>query len=145
MFLRHITFIDISVGRPLLCSLQTMKETVAFPKKIKPIFMNRKLRKKFLKTIFFELKGKDNIYFAGYGFSIGQNLAWGHSSWVHAIQAWFDEVDDYVYGVGLREKRPGESQYDYDRVQIGHYTQVLLTTKTKQNYESNSSFSHTHF
>ena len=51
-------------------------------------------------------------------------MAWGQTSWNNAIQDWFDEVKDFVFGVGKRDKRPGESQQHYDPLVVGHYTQV---------------------
>ena len=44
-------------------------------------------------------------------------MAWGQTSWNNAIQDWFDEVNDFVYGKGPRNK--GDV--------VGHYTQVNIT------------------
>ena len=40
-------------------------------------------------------------------------MAWGHDSWESAIQAWFDEIQDFTFGVGSKNGK-----------QVGHYTQV---------------------
>ena len=40
-------------------------------------------------------------------------MAWGHSNWNAAIQAWFDEVHDFGFGVGSTNGKA-----------VGHYTQV---------------------
>ena len=36
--------------------------------------------------------------FSGLGISVGQNLAFNYDSWDDAIQAWYDEVEDFRYG-----------------------------------------------
>ena len=66
------------------------------------------------------------IYILGYNRSVGQNLAWGsHLTWNGAIQGWFDEVKDFVFGVGKRDQKPGESYAKYVELAVGHYTQVI--------------------
>ncbi|XP_054424776.1 cysteine-rich secretory protein 3-like [Pteronotus mesoamericanus] len=49
--------------------------------------------------------------------SCGENLFMSSNPtlWSHAIQNWFDEKDDFTYGVGPR----------YSDAVIGHYTQVV--------------------
>lgn len=47
-------------------------------------------------------------------FSVGQNLATGYGSWSEAVQAWFNEQNDFTYG--------DKSKNDFGKV--GHYTQV---------------------
>ena len=73
----------------------------------------------------------------GYGTTHGQNLAWGHSSWDHAIQDWFNEVNDFVFGVGKRPQRAGEDDDDYKKVAVGHYTQVNKLFDTFEPFFSN--------
>ena len=51
-------------------------------------------------------------------------MAWRQTSWNNAIQDWFDEANDFVFGEGKRDKREGESQQAYDALAVGHYTQV---------------------
>ena len=51
-------------------------------------------------------------------------MAWGQTSWNNAIQDWFDEVKDFVFGVGKRKKESCESQQAYDALAVGQYTQV---------------------
>ena len=63
------------------------------------------------------------FFIAGYGISVGQNLAWGYYTWDAAIQGWFDEVNDFVFGQGARPQRPGEPDSEYPPA-VGHYTQV---------------------
>ena len=53
--------------------------------------------------------------FLGYGISVGQNMAWGQTSWNDAIQDWFDEVKDFGFGVGSVNGKA-----------VGHYTQVNI-------------------
>ena len=66
------------------------------------------------------------IYILGYNISVGQNLAWGsHATWDSAIQLWFDEVKDFVFGVGKRTQKWYETQEQYDALAVGHYTQVI--------------------
>ncbi len=55
------------------------------------------------------------MYFIGYGIGIGQNLAWGYSSWQATIKAWHDEVEIFTYGGGNNFGA------------VGHYTQVKST------------------
>ena len=50
-----------------------------------------------------------------YGLDIGQNIAAGYSSWDLAIQAWYDEVDNFIYGVGKKDEEKA----------LGHFTQVV--------------------
>ena len=64
------------------------------------------------------------VYILGYDISVGQNLAWGHPSWDAAIQAWFDEVNDFIFGQGKRLLRQGENKTEYNWLAVGHYTQV---------------------
>lgn len=46
-------------------------------------------------------------------FSVGQNLAMGHSSWTAAIDAWHNEVNDFNHG--------GSNSLS----SVGHYTQMV--------------------
>ncbi|XP_067940475.1 cysteine-rich venom protein pseudechetoxin-like [Watersipora subatra] len=54
-------------------------------------------------------------------FSVGQNLAWGYKTWDGAMQAWYDEVDDFTYG--------SESANRFSAV--GHYTQMVWASSAK--------------
>lgn len=45
-------------------------------------------------------------------YSVGQNLAAGQQSWANAVQDWYDEINDFTYGV--------KGTFSA----VGHYTQV---------------------
>ncbi|XP_041378041.1 neurogenic locus notch homolog protein 1-like [Gigantopelta aegis] len=54
------------------------------------------------------------------GVSIGQNMAFGQTSFMRAIDAWYSEVNHFQYGSG---SQTGEA--------IGHYSQVVLATAAR--------------
>ncbi|XP_052827612.1 cysteine-rich secretory protein 3-like isoform X2 [Octopus bimaculoides] len=53
-------------------------------------------------------------------FSVGQNLAQGHTDWEAAIKGWHSEVKDFKYGVNTQNTNA-----------VGHYTQVVWATTTR--------------
>lgn len=52
-------------------------------------------------------------------YNVGQNLAYGYSSWENTMKAWYDEYKDYNYG---KLKHNGV---------VGHYTQMVWATTTR--------------
>lgn len=46
-------------------------------------------------------------------YSVGQNLAAGQRSWDQAIQGWYNEINDFQFGV------------QGSLSAVGHYTQVI--------------------
>jgi len=57
----------------------------------------------------------------GLGMSVGQNIAWGYSSWDKAIQGWYNEVNEFTYGVGRKT----------DKSVIGHFTQMTYSKTSR--------------
>ncbi|XP_036363357.1 uncharacterized protein LOC115217114 isoform X1 [Octopus sinensis] len=53
-------------------------------------------------------------------FSVGQNLAQGHTDWEAAIKGWYSEVKDFQYGVNTQ-----------NTVAVGHYTQIVWASSTR--------------
>ena len=66
------------------------------------------------KVMYWLMKHWRSTLHTGYGIPVGQNLAWGYSSWDEAIQGWFNEVQYFRLGHGTTNPRKG----------VGHYTQV---------------------
>ncbi|KAH3736563.1 cysteine-rich venom protein latisemin-like [Dreissena polymorpha] len=52
-------------------------------------------------------------------FSVGQNLAYGYSSWTGAIEGWAKEKKDFTYGTDNKNKV------------VGHYTQMVWAQTSK--------------
>ena len=59
---------------------------------------------------------------AGLGINVGQNWAGGHglTNLLMGVQMWAGEKKDFVYGT-------------YDLYKTGHYTQVLVSSRSEQN------------